>query len=228
MKQSKVFYLVFPFFMMAIPWVYLAFIWDELPQTIPTHFGFDGSPDKFGEKKEILIAPVVITITGILIYFIMRNIHKIDPKKKYTAATAGVLSKLSVVTIIFLCGLSLVVFHWTLKGGVDGLPVLLCGMGLFFAYIGNLLYSIKPNYFAGFRVPWALENEENWRKTHQLASKIWFTGGILLAIAALLLKLKVLVIVFFSGVFIMTVIPVIYSYNLFRQNSKNKNSGQNK
>lgn len=219
MKRSKLFYVIFPFFMMAVPWIYLAFIWDDLPQIIPTHFGINGAPDNFGQKNEILIIPSVFSVLGILMYLIMRNIHKIDPKKKYKATTAAVLSKLAVITIVFLCVVSLFVFRWTLKGHVEGLQVLLCAMGLFFSYIGNLMYSIKPNYLAGFRVPWVLENEENWRKTHQLASKIWFTGGIVLAITALILKLKMLMIVFMAAVFIMTLIPVLYSYNVYRKSS---------
>jgi uncharacterized membrane protein len=222
MKQTKLFHLLFPFIMMAIPWIYLGIIWNELPQTIPTHFGISGEPDKFGAKNEILIAPLIITVTGLLMYFILRNIHKIDPKKKYTATTSAVMKKLAVVIIILLCAASLFVIHSTLKGKIEGLSVLLCGMGLLLAYIGNLMHSIKPNYFAGIRVPWALENEENWRKTHQLASKIWFIGGIVLAIAALILNLQAIAVVFISAVLIMTLIPVIYSYNLYRKQSNTK------
>ena len=220
MKQSKLFHTLFPFVVLSIPWIYLALIWGDLPARIPTHFGINGEADKFGEKNSILLAPVVITIVGILMYFIMRNIHKIDPKRKYSATTGAVLSKIAVVTVLFLCGASLMIFYWTLKGRVEGLQMLFCAMGLFFAYIGNLLHSIKPNYFAGFRVPWALENEENWRRTHQLASKIWFVGGILLAILALLLTIKIMIFVFFGLVLIMTIIPVVYSYSIYRQSLK--------
>ena len=166
------------------------------------------------------MSPAILGTVGILMYFVLRNVHKIDPKKKYTATTSAVLSKLSVATIILLCAVSLFISYWTVKGKVEGLPVLFCGLSLFMAYIGNMMHSIKPNYFAGFRVPWALENEENWRKTHQLASKIWFAGGIILAIVSLLLNFITLLIVFVASIFIMTIIPVIYSYNLYRQSTK--------
>ncbi len=219
MKQSKLFYVLFPFIMMAIPWIYLAVIWEELPQTIATHFGLDGKPDKFGSKNEILMIPVILSVIGIPMYFIMRNIYRIDPKKKYAATTSSVLSKMAMVLIVLLCAVSLFILYWTLKGKTTGLPVFFCGMGLFFAYIGNLMHSIKPNYFAGFRVPWALENEENWRKTHQLASKIWFAGGLLLAVISLLLNDKLLIGVFLAGIVLMTLIPVIYSYTLYRRSS---------
>lgn len=224
MKQSKLFYGLFPFIIMAIPWVYLAFIWNELPQSIPTHFNISGKPDKFGAKNEIILAPLIFTIIGVLVYFLLRNIHKIDPKKKYSSATSSVLSKIAVVILIFFCVVSLFICYWSLQGKIEGLPLLFCGLSLFLAYIGNLMYSIKPNYFAGFRVPWTLENEENWRRTHQLASKIWFAGGIILAIASLLLPLKALIIVFLISLFVMILIPVFYSYNIYKESTKSSNT----
>lgn len=220
MKQRRLFHVLFPYIIMAIPWIYLAIIWKDLPATIPVHFGISGEGDQFGPKQEIMIAPAILTVVGILMYFILRNIYKIDPKKKYSGTTSVVLAKLSVVILILLCGVCLFIMYSTLKGRIQGMPVFFCGMSLFLAYIGNLMHSIKPNYFAGFRVPWALENEDNWRQTHQLASKIWFWGGIALAIISLLLDVKSLIIVFISAIFIMTLIPVFYSYNLYRQSTK--------
>jgi len=92
------------------------------------------------------------------------------------------------------------------------LPIL----GLFFAYMGNVMYSVKPNYFVGIRTPWALENEDNWRKTHQLAGKLWFAGGILIAILTFFMDLKQGMIALFCIAFIITIIPVVYSYLIFR------------
>ena len=219
MKQSTLFHALFPFFMMAIPWVYLACIWNQLPPTIPTHFGISGMPDKFGQKNEIILAPLILTVIGIGMYFIMRNIYRIDPKKKYSATTSAIMSKIAVVMIILLSAVSLFICYWTLKGKIEGIPVFFCGLSLFFAYMGNLMYSIKPNYFVGFRIPWALENEENWRKTHHLASKIWFIGGLVLAVASLLLNLKILVIVFIGTILIMSIVPIVYSYILYRRSN---------
>ncbi|MBK8609692.1 MAG: SdpI family protein [Chitinophagaceae bacterium] len=221
MKQSKLFYLVLPFIVLAIPWAYLAFVWNELPQTIATHFGIDGTPDKFGKKTEIIFGPLIVSIVGLLTYFLLRNIHKIDPKKKYTEKNASLMRKLSVVMLIFLSFISIFIIYSSLVGKIAGISLMLCGLGLFFAYIGNLLHSIKPNYFAGFRIPWALENEDNWRKTHQLASKVWFIGGLLLAFLSLILTTKILFIVFFVVVSIMTIVPILFSYNHFRKRQRN-------
>jgi uncharacterized membrane protein len=224
MKRPALFHMLFPFVMMCIPWIYLAMIWKDLPQTIPTHFGIGGTPDKFGAKSELLIAPAILSVVGILMYFILRNIHKIDPKKKYSATTAAVMGKIAFVVILLLCAVTMLIIYWTVKGKVEGLPAFFCGLSLFMAYLGNLMHSIKPNYFVGFRIPWALENEENWRKTHQLASKIWFAGGLVLAVLSLLLSAEVLIIVFMSSIFLMTVVPVVYSYNIYRLSGKSGNT----
>jgi uncharacterized membrane protein len=220
MKPSKFFHALFPFIIITIPWLYVAIIWNDLPATIPTHFGISGAPDNYGQKNEIVIAPAILTGVGILMYFLLNNLYRIDPKKKYAPNTSALLSKLAVVVIILMCAVSLFVCYWTLKGKVVGMPIFFCGMSLFIAYIGNLMHSIKPNYFAGFRLLWTLENEENWRKTHQLASKIWFCGGIILAIISLLHSLQIVIIVFMSSILVMSIIPAFYSYKLYKQTSK--------
>ncbi len=217
MKQSKLFYLLFPFIVMSIPWIYLVIVWNDLPATIPTHFGLSGKPDAYGPRDQIVIAPAILTAIAIGVYFLLRNIYKIDPKRKYAATTSGILSKLAMMIVLLLCAVLLLIIYWSLHGKVEGLNILFCGISLIMAYIGNLMHSIKPNYFVGFRIPWTLENEENWRKTHQLASKIWFAGGIILAITSLLVTNQAIIFVFLSGIGVMVIIPAVYSYNLYRQ-----------
>jgi uncharacterized membrane protein len=92
-------------------------------------------------------------------------------------------------------------------------------MGLFWAVIGNYMNNIKPNYFAGFRLPWTLESEDNWRHTHHLASKLWFAGGLLIAFVCIFTSATVAIITLFTIASIVTVIPIVYSYWYY----KNKN-----
>ena len=66
-----------------------------------------------------------------------------------------------------------------------GMRYVFAGVGLLLCLIGNYMHTIKPNYFAGLRLPWTLNNEDNWRKTHLLAGKLWFVGGLVIAILCL-------------------------------------------
>jgi uncharacterized membrane protein len=220
MKQFKLLRLAFPFIMMVIPITYLAYIWGDLPERIATHFDLNGLPDKFGSKTEIFVLTIILATVGIGVYFLLQNMHRIDPKKKYADSTLSVMVKLSVLVVLLLTFVSLIILYSTLKGKITAMPLMFCGISLFLAFMGNLMHSIKPNYFAGIRTPWALENEDNWRQTHQLASKIWFAGGIILAILSLLLNQKTMLMFFLPGVIIMGVIPVVYSYLLYKKSVK--------
>lgn len=70
---------------------------------------------------------------------------------------------------------------------------------------------------SGFRTPWALENEDNWRKTHQLVSKLWVRGGLLITLATLFLPVRAGFIFFICVISIITIIPGIYSYRYFKK-----------
>jgi uncharacterized membrane protein len=197
-----------------IPWIYLLSIWNSLPESIPVHFGFNGTPDKYGAKNQIFLWPAGCTVLSVLVYLLLTNIYKLDPKRR-AANQAGTFLKIAMVVVVFISCITILMLNWTVKQHTVGLNLILVMMGLLLAYMGNILHSIKPNYFAGFRLPWALESEENWKATHLLASKIWFAGGILIAILALFIKPIIMFFIMMGIVLVMVVIPTVYSYRMF-------------
>src|SRR5579862_2084713 len=43
------------------------FFWTQMPAQVPTHFGFNGTPDAFGAKSSLLVLPVVtLALYGLL------------------------------------------------------------------------------------------------------------------------------------------------------------------
>lgn len=53
-------------------WVYLIYAWKELPNRIPTHFGFSGVPDAWGGKGSLLFLPIMGTGLYLLLTIIKR------------------------------------------------------------------------------------------------------------------------------------------------------------
>jgi uncharacterized membrane protein len=90
--------------------------------------------------------------------------------------------------------------------------------GLMFMVIGNLLPKCKRNYFIGIKVPWALNNDENWNKTHRFAGKVWVAGGAIIAATAVFANY----IVFFVLTLVMVIVPTMYSYLYFLRQNKNR------
>lgn len=202
--------------MLSIPWIYLAVNWSSLPERIPMHFGFDGKPDQFGDKQRAVYIPLSITLAALLVYLLLTNIYKLDPKR-YARNQQGVFTKIAMAVLVFLTCVGLFVLNWTISQHAGGLNIFLVMMGLLFAYLGNVMHSIKPNYFAGFRLPWTLESENNWRATHLLVGKMWFAGGILIAILAIFIDPFIMFFIMFSILLVMIVVPAVYSYRFFKK-----------
>ena len=206
-----------------IPSIYLAISWHKLQETIPLHFDIKGNADRYGSKKELLISVIILSVVSSLVYLLLKNIYRIDPKR-YAAENKDRLLRIGFAVSVFMTAISCMIIYSGVHGASGfNASLILGGVGLLFAIIGNYLPNLKPNYFAGIRLPWTLENPENWKKTHALAGKLWFAGGLFLAVICLLLPAKIAFIVFFSVTAVITIIPCIYSYRLFKE-QKNNNS----
>jgi|SRR6218665_507740 len=204
------------------PVIYLLIVWKDLPDTVPMHFDLNGTPDRYGNKNELWASVAIMIAISIGTYLLVTNIHRIDPKR-YAKEMQDKYDKIAVTVAIFLSAIQLFVIYSAAHGVVGFAPGLIfAAVSVLFAILGNYMYNIKPNYFVGIRVPWTLSSDDNWRKTHNLAGRIWFIAGIVMAILCLTLPTTAATIVFFAGIAIMTVIPVIYSYQLFVKEKHNK------
>ena len=118
--------------------------------------------------------------------------------------------------MLFLSALNLLILLAAKNPGAlsKGLVPLL---GLMFAFLGNYMYNIKPNYLVGVRVPWTLNNDDNWRRTHQLAGRLWFVGGLVLTVISLITPAHMAVMLIVVILVPIALAPVVYSYLLYKR-----------
>ena len=199
-----------------IPFAYAYYIYPSLPYKIPTHFNLEGKADGWGSKESIYMLPSIMGLVSIVVFLLMVNIKKIDPKR-YANADNKVYSQFGLFTAAFLCCLSIAILYGTAHNGIPINKLLFPLLGFAFAGMGTYMPKFKQNYYAGFKLPWTLENEENWNATHQLAGKIWMVGGALQMISTLLLNGQAAFIVFISITAVMVLIPVGFSYRMFKR-----------
>ena len=199
-----------------LPVVYLIYIYPTLPASVPMHYGINGQVDSYGTKTEFLTFQVVMIFVGPLVYLLLKFLPLIDPKKQVKFGEAT-FQKIALGIIIFFSALNIVIMYTTINHGIKIDRLILPLIGLFFAFMGNMMYNIKPNYFAGVRTPWTLESEDNWRATHRLAGKLWFIGGIALTVVLFIIPEAAATIVFMSGALILAFVPIVYSYIYFKK-----------
>ena len=202
-----------------VPAVYLMIKWDKIPGVVPVHFNASFEPDRYSPKNELWTIVGIMTGTSLLTYLLLENLHKIDPKRKGKELPA-VISKLSTGTAMFMSALCLLVILSCI--GKEHLfdRFLLPMLGFLFAFLGNLMHSIKPNYFAGIRIPWTLRSDNNWKETHQFAGKLWFWTGITMILIGLFMPVPSLAYIVPIATLIMVLLPILYSYNIHRNTIK--------
>lgn len=204
--------------LIALPFVYLGVQYAGLPETVPVHFNAEGIADQFGAKSSLWLHTSILSTVAIGTYLLIRNLHKIDPKK--TAKTsADTLNSLAIVILVFLTVINIMITYSAVNypAKLSITTVVLPAVGLLLSFLGYQMRTIQPNYFIGLRLPWTLEDDENWAATHQLAARLWIPGGLIIAVTALTLP-------FFSA-FIITmiitaaivIIPTVFSYLFYRK-----------
>ncbi len=190
-------------------------LWKQLPEQLPTHWNAAGEVDGWSSK-----AFTVFGLPGIILLCHLIAIlgTQMDPKRKNIAGKMlNVLYWICPVVSILGCGAAYTA-AWGLHLHIEIWTMVL--VGILLIVLGNWFPKCQPNYTVGIKLPWTLYSEENWRKTHRMAGPVWIVGGVLTVITGFLGKAGVYV--FLGIVLLITLIPVIYSYNLFR---KAKNNG---
>ncbi|NYJ26162.1 SdpI family protein [Allomuricauda sp. ARW1Y1] len=196
-----------------LPFVYLAYVWNQLPAQVPMHYNIEGEIDRYGNKSELILIPIM---TSLLIYLIFLAVPYIDPKKQIQKM-GGKYDTLKFIITTFMSILALFIIYTAKNQTLTDPDYILLGCGVLFLILGNYFKTLKANYFIGIRTPWTLESESVWKQTHKLAGKIWFLGGLLIILSCLILDGKTNFIVFICITAIMVLVPVLYSYLLFRK-----------
>ena len=186
-------------------------LWNRLPEQIPTHWNFAGEVDGWSSKAfGVFFIPLLMTAIQIFTAVMMC----IDPKN--TVKKQNIPDKLFSIILWILPVVSIVISAVMYLAALD-IPInitLVMGLllGMLFIIMGNYMPKCRQNYTLGIRLPWTLDNEENWHKTHRLAGKVFVLCGIFLLISSFLNLFKIALGV---ALFSTLLIPTGYSYFLF-------------
>lgn len=199
--------------------VYLLVVWDKLPDQVPVHFNISGEADNWGAKW----IPSVMVVG---IYLLLLVLPKIDPRwKNYNLFSATYYKFRLFLTLLFsVIAVSILANQMGMDfnlGRVVSVSVL-----VLLTLIGNYLSTLKPNWFIGIRLPWTLDSESNWRKTHKLAGRLWFWLGLATLVASFFLPVEITGKIMVAVVAVMVIVPIVYSFIVFKKEKAlgNRNS----
>ena len=205
-KNMKI--LVMTSIVILLPMVAGVILWDRLPEQIPIHWNAAGEIDGWsGKPLAVFGFPLIL----VALQWVAAVATFTDPKK------ANHSEKILHLVLWLVPALS-VLLHAATYAAALGETVQMerlapVAMGLIFAVIGNYLPKCKQNYTIGIKIPWTLNREENWNKTHRFAGRLWVVCGLVIMLTG-----------FFGGfwiflgiVLLMVLAPFLYSYSLYKK-----------
>ena len=193
-----------------LPMLVGVLLWDRLPETLATHFGVNGEPNGWSSRAMAVFGfPALIAAANVLCALAT----SMDPKKQNIQPKIFKM----ILWIIPLCSWFCCGATYAYALGIP-VPVEKLGLifvGIIFLVIGNYLPKCRQSYTIGIKVPWTLDNEEVWNRTHRMAGGLWMAGGAV----ALLMGLTGLFypVVLVTLMVVVTLVPVVYSYLLHRK-----------
>ena len=197
--------------LILLPIVAGLIFWNDLPARMVTHWGPDGQPDGWSSKGFTVfgLPAFLLAVHWLCAFFTVK-----DPKNK------GQHPKLFTLVLWITPVISLFVSGVTYAAAL-GLDVNVSRVaplliGVVFILIGNYMPKCRQNHTIGIKIPWTLNDEENWNATHRFAGKVWFAGGLLVLVSAFLPP-PVQVWLFLPAVFLLVGLPVLYSYRFHKK-----------
>ena len=193
-----------------LPMVAGLLMWNRLPEFLATHWGVGGQADGWSRRGFAVIGIPLIMLGVHWLCALVANLDKSNQNKnkKLQNVVLWIIPLLSNFCIGMMYAISL----GSEISVVNILPVFL---GIVFAVIGNYMPKCRMNATIGIKIKWAYTSEENWNATHRLAGRVWFVGGLLIALCGVLFG-KAWLPVMLAMVLVMVVVPVVYSYRYYR------------
>ncbi len=209
---------ILPIILIVASFVASCYFYAHFPARVPSHWNFKGEIDNYSSRA---VGAFAIPLLILAMYLLFLILPKIDPKKEKYDRFARVyhIFKLAIILVLlllyFVTGLAGLGHQFEVGKIVPAV------IGILFIVLGNYMGKLKPNWFMGIRTPWTMSSETVWQKTHRLGGWMFVLAGLFLFSGAFLAKLHVYPVLFVIVIAAVLLVPVVYSYLLYREERRN-------
>ncbi len=197
-----------------LPILFGLIMWNELPDMMTTHWGADGNADGFSAKPFAVFGLPVMMLAVHLICLLFTAKDK--KQKGQNKKALNIIFWIAPLISLFSNGM---VYAIEFGKPFDFIMLMPALFGIMFVFIGNYLPKIKQNRTLGIKVSWALNNEENWNKTHRLGGKVWVISGLAMLFSIFLPPVAMMPVIV-CAISAAAIIPIIYSYCIYKKHQK--------
>src|SRR6266571_4132 len=185
----------------------------RLPVMVATHWNLQGTPDGYSSRFwAVALMPLgILGLTGLF-----SVLPKVDPKRENYARFLDSYWLIANAVLVFTGVAHALILVNGLGYTVQVDRLVPLGLGLLFAFLGNYLTRVEPNWFVGIRTPWTLSSDTVWRKVHRTAGWLFVIAGFVIAAGAFAPR-RAFVSLFIATLVAAAGIPVVQSYVLWKR-----------
>ena len=183
-------------------------LWDKLPAEMATHFDAYGVADGWSPKE---LAVFGLPLFLLAVHWFCMAFTSVDPKRQN-------FSDKVIVLVMWLCPVVSIVgngatYLYAMDNSVNTTPIAMLLLGCVFIVVGNYMPKMKQSYTIGIKVPWALNSEENWNRTHRFAGYMYMLAGVVTIIGGFIQQFWLVPL----ALVIAALIPMAYSFILYKK-----------
>ena len=199
-----------------LPILFGVLTWDQLPDKMAVHFNLNNEANRYvGKSMAVFGLPFLL----MLLQIFCLTVTGLDPKNNNISTKSMNVVLWLIPTLSWL--VSTLTYSTALGYQVNIGAIVITFIGILFIILGNYTPKNKKNYSYGTRIPWALDNEDNWYHTNRVTGICIVIGGILLTICGLLMFFMTtnfwLIILELVIVLTITLYPILYSYLYYKK-----------
>lgn len=196
-----------------LPIIFSAAVYRDLPDQMAIHWGPNNQPDGWAAKPFAAFGlPTVLAALNLLCHV---GSNRAGQAERQSSVLLLFCKWLPALLSLILTPIILLV---ALGKEINIGCVVFCIIGAMLLLVGNYLPKCRQNRTMGIKLPWTLESEENWDRTHRLAGPLWMLSGVVtLAAAFFVIRFSWLSWVLAVVLFPCILFPAVYSYVLHRK-----------
>ncbi|MBQ8322053.1 MAG: SdpI family protein [Clostridia bacterium] len=200
--------------LILLPSLFGIVLWNDLPDTMVSHWGPDGTPDGYmGKAMAVFLVPLILlALQWLCVLVTSKDTKNKNQNKKVMGMVLWIIPAISIVT-------NGIMYAIALGAQLSVQLVIVPVLSLTFALVGNYMPKCKQNNTIGIKTAHTLADEETWNVTHRLAGKLWFFGG-LLSLSFVFLPTMLCLFAVVLCAITLGAVPAVYAYFYYQKKVK--------
>jgi len=186
-------------------------LYPHMSARVATHWDINGQPNGYSSRFwGAAMWPLLILGLAVLTAVLPR----ISPKGFGMESFADVFGLMMLVIqgVMLVHGIAAMLA--SAGHAVPMATIVHLSIGVLLMVLGNYMGKLRRNFFCGIKTPWTLASEAVWERTHRLAGWLFVLAGVVMVIVAPFHVMRLLLL---GVVLVACLIPVVYSYFIYRR-----------